>query len=174
MTNYSIIATSDIVCPWCYVGETRLKRAIANHKTRYPDDTFTLKYLPYYLNPPPQSQQSQQARNGPTTPPFPVRSRPRREMYAEKFGPQRAQQIEAMMTQVSRAEGLDFKFGGMTGPSRNGHRLVWYAQEKGGEEAQDAVMQGLWKRYFELEVDVTELEVLVQVGVEAGLGMRKG
>jgi predicted DsbA family dithiol-disulfide isomerase len=95
---------------------------------------------------------------------------PRREMYAAKFGPQRAKQIEAMMQQTSRDEGLDFKFGGMTGPSRNGHRLVRYAQTHGGEDAQNAVMHGLWKRYFEQEVDITTLETLVEVGVEAGVG----
>ena len=91
-------------------------------------------------------------------------------MYANKFGPERAKQIEAMMSEVSRGEGLSFKFGGRTGQSRNGHRLVRYAQSHGGEEAQNKTMLGLWRRYFEEEVDITELEVLVQTGVEAGLG----
>ena len=31
-------------------------------------------------------------------------------------------------------------------------------------------MLGLWKRYYEREIDITELDVLVEVGVEAGLG----
>jgi predicted DsbA family dithiol-disulfide isomerase len=31
-------------------------------------------------------------------------------------------------------------------------------------------MLGLWRRYFEEEVDITELDVLVEIGVEAGLG----
>lgn len=163
MTNFNIDIVSDVVCPWCYVGHTRLSRAIANHKKTYPDDTFTLKYKPFYLAPPPQLKSN-------SVPPFPVASRPRQEVYAEKFGPERAQQIIMRMTQVSASEGLNFKFGGKTGVSRNGHRLVHYAQTHGGEEAQNKTMLGLWRRYFEQEVDITELDVLVETGVEAGLG----
>src|SRR5271170_1087905 len=74
------------------------------------------------------------------------------------------------MAQVSSSEGLNFKFGGKTGVSRNGHRLVHYAQNHGGEEAQNRAMLGLWRRYFEEEVDITELDVLVETGVEADLG----
>jgi len=67
---------------------------------------------------------------------------------------------------------LDFKFGGMTGVSRNGHRLVHWAQHHGGEDAQNQVMLGLWRRYFEQEVDITTLETLIEIGLEAGLGTR--
>ncbi|EXJ95421.1 hypothetical protein A1O1_00542 [Capronia coronata CBS 617.96] len=169
MTNYNIIITSDVVCPWCYIGHSRLSKAIAEHKKHYPDDKFQMKYLPFYLNPPPQLTTT----NGPVPPPFPVQSRPRREMYAAKFGAERAKQLEAMMTQVAAGEGLNFKFGGMTGPSRNGHRLVYWAQHHGGEEAQNKVMLGLWKRYFEQEVDITTLDTLVEVGLEAGLGSKE-
>jgi len=168
MTNYNITITSDIVCPWCYIGHTRLSRAIADHKSTYPDDKFNLKYLPFYLQPPPQL-----TTNGPAPPPFPAPSKPRRQMYAEKFGPERAKQIEAMMSQTSKGEGLNFKFGGNTGPSRNGHRLVKWAQGKGGEDSQNQVMLGLWRRYFEQEVDITTLETLVDIGLEASLGTKE-
>lgn len=169
MTSYDIDIVSDIVCPWCFVGHSRLSKAIAEHKKTFPDDKFHLKYHPFYLNPPPQLRAS----NGPIPPPFPAESRPRREMYAEKFGPARAKQIEAMMAQTSASEGLHFKFGGNTGPSRNGHRLVYWAQNRGGEESQNLVMLGLWRRYFEQEVDITTLETLVDVGLEAGLGTKE-
>ena len=163
MTHFNIDVVSDVVCPWCYIGHTRLSRAIASHKRTFPEDTFTLKYQPFYLRPPPQLESN-------SVPPFPVESRPRQESYAEKFGPERAAQIFRTLGQVTKSEGLDFKFGGKTGVSRNGHRLVHYAQNHGGEEAQNNTMLGLWRRYFEREVDITELEVLVETGVEAGLG----
>jgi len=47
---------------------------------------------------------------------------------------------------------------------------VYYAQTHGGEEAQNSVMLGLWRRYYEREIDITLLETLVEVGVESGLG----
>ena len=166
MTNYNINITSDIVCPWCYIGHARLSKAIENHKATYPDDKFKLDYKPFYLNPAPQVYAS----SGPPPPAFPIESKNRREYYAEKFGPSRAKQIEAMVVGAAAQAGLNFSFGGLTGPSRNGHRLVHYAQNHGGEEAQNKAMIGLWKRYFEQEVDITTLDTLVDVGIEAGLG----
>ena len=74
------------------------------------------------------------------------------------------------MIETAAQEGLSFTFDGNTGISRNGHRLVYYGQNHGGEEAQNAVMLGLWKRYYEQGVDITRLDVLTEVGVEAGLG----
>jgi len=166
MTNYNIKITSDIVCPWCYIGHARLSRAITNHKRQYPSDTFNLTYLPFYLNPPSQV-------SNPSEPAFPIPSRPRQEYYAAKFGAARATQIFSMLSSVASDEGLSFKFGGKTGPSRNGHRLVYYAQTHGGEAAQNSVMLALWRRYFEQEIDITTLETLVNIGVESGLGSKE-
>lgn len=162
MSNYSISIVSDIVCPWCYIGHSRLTKAINKHKEEFPADKFNLSYKSFYLNP--------AAQTGTDEPPFPIQSFNRREYYASKFGPERGKQIEAMMIQTAKGEGLDFSFDGNTGPSRNGHRLVRYAQTHGGEDAQNAVMLGLWRRYFEQAVDITTLDTLVDVGVEAGLG----
>jgi len=162
MTNFNILITSDIVCPWCYIGHTRLTRAINNHKASYPDDTFSLSYVPFYLNPPSRSEG--------TFFPSGSSSIDRKKYYASKFGPDRAEQIFRTLGQVAKGEGLDFKFGGKTGSSRNGHRLVQYAKTHGGESAQNETMLGLWRRYFEQEVDITQLDVLVETGVEAGLG----
>lgn len=50
---------------------------------------------------------------------------------------------------------------------------MYLGQTHGGERAQNDVMLALWKRYYEREVDITRLDVLVEVGVEAGLGTEK-
>lgn len=151
------------MCPWCYIGHTRLSKAIDTHKQKHPNDTFHLRYVPFYLNPPPQL-------NDNNLPAFPVKSVNKRDYYASKFGPERGKQIEQRMIDTAAGEGLKFSFGGNTGISRNGHRLVYYGQTHGGEEGQNSVMLGLWKRYYEREVDITELDVLTETGVEAGLG----
>lgn len=163
MTHYPILITSDIVCPWCYIGHTRLTKAIESHKAKHPQDTFHLQYLPFYLNPPPHLDSN-------TLPAFPVNSVNKRDYYAQKFGPERGKAIEERLVATAAEEGLKFSFGGNTGISRNGHRLVYYAQNHGGERAQNDVMLGLWRRYYEREVDITTLETLTEVGVEAGLG----
>lgn len=103
-------------------------------------------------------------------PAFPVQSVNKREYYATRFGAERAKEIEQRMIATFAGEGLSYDMNGATGISRNGHRLVYYAQHHGGEEAQNAVMLGLWRRYYEQAIDITKLDVLVEVGVEAGLG----
>lgn len=140
-----------------------MQKAITAHKQKYPDDTFNLRYVPFYLNPPPHLDSND-------LPAFPVKSVNKREYYASKFGPERGKEIEKRMIDTAAGEGLSFSFDGNTGISRNGHRLVYYGQTHGGEEAQNAVMLGLWRRYYEQAVDITRLDVLVEVGVEAGLG----
>lgn len=173
MTVFDIQITSDVVCPWCYIGHTRLSRAIASHQKTNPQDKFNLNYIPYYLNPPspPMTATTTQSHPPPPPPPsFPVQSTLRKEAYSKKFGPNRAEEIFGMLEKVAASEGLHFKSGGKTGSSRNGHRLIRYAQSHGGEKAQNDTMLGLWKRYYEQEVDITRLEVLMEAGVEAGLG----
>jgi predicted DsbA family dithiol-disulfide isomerase len=50
---------------------------------------------------------------------------------------------------------------------------VHWAQSHGGEESQNLVMLGLWRRYFEQEVDITTLDTLVEIGLEANLGTKE-
>lgn len=163
MTQYNINIISDVVCPWCYIGHQRLTRAISSHQSTHPSDTFTLTYAPFYLQPPPKYDSSVPSSLFPP-------SVPRSEAFHERFGTQRTAQIIQYMGQLGAQEGLPFKFGGNTGSSRNGHRLIHYAKTHGGEEAQNKAMLGLWHRYFEQETDITRLDVLVDTGVEAGLG----
>ncbi len=39
---------SDVICPWCYLGESRLKQAIESHPKA---SEIEVHYLPYELNP---------------------------------------------------------------------------------------------------------------------------
>ncbi|TGJ84582.1 hypothetical protein E0Z10_g4193 [Xylaria hypoxylon] len=42
MTNFNIKVVSDTVCPWCYVGKSRLDRAIELYRKTYPAVATTL------------------------------------------------------------------------------------------------------------------------------------
>lgn len=64
--------------------------------------------------------------------------------------------------------GINFKFGGKTGNTRDAHRLVQLGKLKGGQ-SQTKVMEALFTSYFEHEKDITSREVLVDAAVEAGL-----
>jgi len=47
MTDLNIDLVTDVVCPWCYLGWHRMKRALALR----PDVTATVTWRPYQLNP---------------------------------------------------------------------------------------------------------------------------
>ena len=54
MTTFKIVAVSDTVCPWCYVGKQKLDQAIRTYKELHPgstDDVFITSWMPFYLNP---------------------------------------------------------------------------------------------------------------------------
>lgn len=72
------------------------------------------------------------------------------------------------MLGVGKEVGIDFKFGGKTGNSRDSHRLIQLGRTK-GTEVQKKVIEELYRSYFEKEEDITSHEVLRAVGVRASL-----
>ncbi|KAF2008507.1 thioredoxin-like protein [Aaosphaeria arxii CBS 175.79] len=153
MTNFDIKIVSDTVCPWCYVGKKRLEKGIEAYKAKHPEsnDTFTTTWFPFYLDPT-----------------APRQSVEKRERYIEKFGPARVDMMFDRLAQLGKLEGIDFKFGGRTGNTRDSHRLIQLGKTK-GPERQTRVIEELFAAYFENEKDITNEDVLVQAGVKAGL-----
>ncbi|KAI5458485.1 thioredoxin-like protein [Mariannaea sp. PMI_226] len=156
MTNFTITATSDTVCPWCYVGRKHLQAAEKLWKERYPDsnDTFTVSYLPFQLNP--------------QFPKGPASSTSKQEYYLNKFGKDRSQMIFSSLSSAGKAVGIDFKFGGQTGNSRDSHRLVRLSK-KYGNEVESKLLDKLYNAFFENEQDITSYDTLRKIAVEAGI-----
>ncbi|KAK4574016.1 hypothetical protein LTR86_001777 [Recurvomyces mirabilis] len=150
MTQYKIDIVSDTVCPWCYVGKNRLDKAIEAHKQTNPNDTFTTTWYPFYLNPDAPKSVDKQA------------------YYERKFGSQRTQVMQGHLLRLGKQVGIDFGFKGMTGNTRDSHRLIQLGKTK-GEEMQTKVVEQLFNAYFEVNEDITSKEVLIQRGIKAGL-----
>jgi predicted DsbA family dithiol-disulfide isomerase len=102
------------------------------------------------------------------------------EMYSQKFGAARRDAIFARLSSVGQGEGIQFSFGGNTGLTRDSHRLLWFAGQREAEETtkegsgvvgglQTRVAEQLFRAYFEEEKNITDLKVLVEAGVGAGL-----
>ncbi|KAJ5576382.1 hypothetical protein N7535_003308 [Penicillium sp. DV-2018c] len=162
---------------WCYIGYLRLTRAIKAHQSRNPEsgDTFSLHWKAFYLNP--------------AGAPYPGVNK--EETYVSRFGAERTKAIIARMTAVGEGEGIRFSFGGRTGSTRDSHRLLWFAAQRerememggdGGKEGrvgeeekkkigglQTRVAEELFRAYFEEEKNITDLKVLLEAGVRAGL-----
>ncbi|MCJ1308639.1 hypothetical protein MMC25_002292 [Agyrium rufum] len=153
MTVFNISIVSDTVCPWCYVGNNKLKAGIAVYRAAHPNttDTFSTTWFPFYLNPD-----------------SPKQSVDKRAYYKSKFGPERTEAMFDRLSSIGKEVGIDFKYGGRTGNTRDSHRLIQLAKTK-GPETQTKVVEGLFRSYFEMEQDITSHEVLKSAGVQAGL-----
>lgn len=105
-------------------------------------------------------------------------------MYSSKFGAERSAAMFKRLSAVGESEGISFKFGGNTGLTRDSHRLLWFAGEREAETRgsakeegsgneiggiQTRVVEKLFKAYFEEEKNITDVRVLEEAGVAAGL-----
>jgi predicted DsbA family dithiol-disulfide isomerase len=134
------------------VGKKRLEKGIAEYKERHPgsNDTFAINWFPFYLDP--------------TAP----KSIDKQERYESKFGKERTAMMQQRLSQIGHAEGINFKFGGNTGNTRDSHRLIQLGKTK-SPQLQTRVIEELFAAYFENEKDITKQDILIEAGVKAGL-----
>jgi predicted DsbA family dithiol-disulfide isomerase len=140
---------SDIVCPWCYIGNGRFSRALAGLEQR---DEIEVVYRSFELDP--------SIPGGQATPIL--------DALAAKYGmsPAQARQAEARVSAIAAAEGLDFTVDRATGNTFDAHRLVHLAREHG---MQGRVLQHLYHAYFGEGRSVFDQEALVGLAADEGL-----
>jgi predicted DsbA family dithiol-disulfide isomerase len=146
MTTISVF--SDVICPWCYLGKRRLERALTDlGLTGAP----TIRWLPFELNPD-----------------MPQAGMPRAEYRARKFGAQRSAELDARMEALGREDGVAFAFNRMqrTPNTRRAHMLIAHATDEGFG---DAVVEALFRAYFEEARDIGDPEVLAEIAAAQGL-----
>jgi predicted DsbA family dithiol-disulfide isomerase len=143
--------TSDVICPWCYIGKRRLEKAIAS----FPDRAdLRVRWHPFELNP----QMPKEGLN-------------RREYRIAKFGSwERSLALDAQVTEVGRAEGISFVFdkAARTPNTLDSHRLIHLADREG---VQDAVVEALFRAYFTEGRDISHTRTLLDVVAGAGLDL---
>lgn len=151
--KFDIKVISDSVCPWCYVGKRRIEAGIASYKAAHPnsDDIFNITWHPYYLD-----------ANAP------LAGEVKSDRYKRRFGDAKFAQIQQTIGTVGKEVGINFSFGGRTGHTRDSHRLIRLAGQK-GQDTQNRVVDELFKRYFELEQDITSRDMLRSAAEAAGL-----
>ncbi|KAH8736372.1 thioredoxin-like protein [Ilyonectria robusta] len=157
MTVIEIDVISDFVCAWCYIGKRKLDMAISLYQKTYPggkSDVFSINYRPYYLN------------YGPST-----HSVDKREIADARLGsmtPEQRTKLFQRMNQIGRAVGINFQGGGKIGDTRHAHRLVHLSRTK-SPEIQNALVDGIFAAYHELEKDISSKDVLREIAVGSGL-----
>jgi predicted DsbA family dithiol-disulfide isomerase len=76
--------------------------------------------------------------------------------------------MQERLSEIGRVEGINFKYGGRTGNTRDSHRLIQLGKTK-GPQMQTRVIEELFAAYFENEQDITRQDILIEAGVKAGL-----
>lgn len=148
-TSLTIDIYSDVVCPWCYIGKRRLEQALESVQVH---ERARIFWRPFQLNPT-----------------MPKAGMDRRVYLEAKFGGQgEVQAIHDRITVAGVSAGIEFAFGRITRTPNtfDAHRLVWFAQQQG---RQDAMVEALFHGYFTEGVNVGEADQLISLAAGAGL-----
>ncbi|WP_114778686.1 DsbA family oxidoreductase [Botryobacter ruber] len=151
MQKIKIDIVSDINCPWCYVGEQRLKKAVAATADKY---TFDISFKPFELNAA-----------------IPQQGLDRLEYFKKNYGPSILSQLDAInqrLTDAGEAEGIAFNFDELKTVNNtfNGHRLIWLA---GAYGVQKEVANALFYSYFTEGNDMNDTQLLTEIGIANGI-----
>ena len=134
---------SDYVCPWCYLGDNRVKRL----KEEY-DIEVKLVHFPLH-------------------PETPAEGRSLQELF--RCGPEEIEAKNNNMKGVMKAEGLPYSERSHTYNSRLAQEIGKWAETKLGGEA---IHDKIYESYFVNRLNVGDIEVIIDIVKSVGLGER--
>ena len=145
----TIDVVSDVICPWCFIGKRRLEKAL---KLLDSPLDVQVAWRPFQLNPqmPPEGVE-------------------RRAYRTSKFGSwDRSLALDAQVAAAAAEDGITFGFDRMTRTPNtfDAHRLIWLAQRLG---VQDAVVEKLFRGYFEDGLNLNDRPTLVHLAADGGI-----
>ena len=140
---------SDVICPFCYVGQARFGQALAGFDGR---DDVEVVYHSFELDPSFPSGQTI----------------PTMEMLATKYNlsPADAEAAEGRVAAMAGAEGLGFRPDRVLGNTFDLHRVLHLAHDQG---FQHRLLGAIYQAYFGQAADVFDPAVLAGLAQEAGL-----
>lgn len=77
--------------------------------------------------------------------------------------------IKTRLERVGRENGMQFNFESKIGSTRDSHRLLQYAREAKGADAQKLLLEELFQWHFEQGGDITSHEGLIKAATTIGL-----
>lgn len=151
VNELTVEITSDFVCPWCFIGEARLEKALEQVA---PNITVKKVWRPYELRPD-----------------MPLEGRDRVEFMNEKFGPGKLEEMDQRMKGIGAEDGVEFNQSKIkrSPNTRLAHRLMILAAKEGRETE---LARRLFKAYFTDGEDIGKLDVLTRIAADAGMNLR--
>ena len=137
----------DTVCPWCYLGQRRFARAMAERPGLRPE----IRWRPFRID---------RA--------IPAAGRDREADLAARFGGvERAKRHLTALEKAGAREGVAFRFDLIrrTPNTLDSHRLIAFAARSGAAEA---TVDRLFRAFFIEGRDIGERSLLAEIGHEAG------
>jgi len=147
-TGLAIDVFADVVCPWCYIGEKRLERALAQRRGLQ----VTRRWRPFQLQPA-----------------MPVAGLAWGDFVRSKFGGfERARPMFARVAAVGATVGatLDFDRVFNAPNTADAHRLILHAADHGDEWP---LVERLFRAHFADGRDIGDRSTLAELAGEAGL-----
>lgn len=144
---------SDYACPYCYIGTTRLKRAIADLNL---EDEVEFETHSFELD-----QDAPKEVESTTV-----------ERFAKKYGltMEKAQKQVDTISKTGIEEGIDFKYATtLYTNTRDAHRLVQFAKLEKDTEIAEKLDKLLFDAYFTQNLKLSDENVLVKIGEDSGL-----
>ena len=142
---------ADVACPWCWIGEARLARALAAR----PDVAAEVSWRPFELQPG-----------------LPAGGLDWDDFVRTKFGgPERARAMFAHVAAAGAPDGLAFRFDRMAraANTRDAHRLILWAGDQRGSGGMMEVARALFAANFAEGRDVGDRAVLADVAAAHAL-----
>ena len=143
---------ADTICGWCYIGHSRLKKALEEFK----DIKFEIEHMPFQLNPD-----------------MPKDGIERSRYLKIKFGSkENAQPMYDRMVEEANKEGLNFNLDIIkkTPNTILSHLLINLAEK---ESKQNEIKEKIYQSYFIEGLDIGDKEVLINIGKEFDIDENK-
>jgi len=136
---------ADTICGWCFIGQTKLNKALKN----FPNTRFEIKHVPFQLNPD-----------------IPQEGIERDQYLKIKFGEKElAQPMYDRMAEEANKEGLNFKLDDIKIIPNTifSHLLIKLAQQT---NMQNKIKEKIYQSYFVEGLNIGNKEILINIATE--------
>ena len=136
---------ADTICGWCFIGQTKLNKALKN----FPKTKFEIEHIPFQLNPD-----------------MPQEGIERDQYLKIKFGGKEfAQPMYDRMTEEAEKEDLNFNLDSIkkTPNTVLSHLLIKLAEQT---NVQNQVKDKIYRSYFIEGLDIGNKEILINIATE--------
>ncbi len=142
---------SDFSCPFCYIAEARIRRAMREMGI---ESQCRMDFKSFRLNP--------MAKQVPSHPIF--------DSYAKRYGPESARMQIERIEEMAAREGLEFHYGtAWNSSTMDAHRLVKHAYAVMGKASGDALADRLCEAFFRENRVLADRSVLLSIAEETGM-----